>query len=327
MRKLQTIGVVKTFAVLCFILSGGFAYAATLGITPGHPDTSFTFTGSDFISYNAGTSSLVVRATPANTRFRAGEFAIPMDPFLDSNSIQQLSLTITGTVTASSATGKLTLTGEVTDFLGGGTPYSGILLTGDIVEMGSESFGTVGVMDFRMTVTGGTMSAFLTGQDIGVIVNMENSTFTGAFNADFSASPKGNLGPIDPIGTEPPVGPGTGTVGYWKNHPEAWPVEEVTAGGNTYSKTTAISLLKKAVKGDKTISMVKQLIPAMLNVANGNESSCIDATIAAANTWISQNGVLSSVKGKDPAWDIGGPLHDELDDYNNGQICAPHRGS
>ena len=30
--------------------------------------------------------------------------------------------------------------------------------------------------------------------------------------------------------------PGTGTIGYWKNHPEAWPVEEITIGRKTIQK-------------------------------------------------------------------------------------------
>jgi len=30
--------------------------------------------------------------------------------------------------------------------------------------------------------------------------------------------------------------PGTGTPGYWKNHPEAWPVEEITIGGVTIQR-------------------------------------------------------------------------------------------
>jgi hypothetical protein len=34
--------------------------------------------------------------------------------------------------------------------------------------------------------------------------------------------------------------PGTGTPGYWKNHPEAWPVQTVTVGGVSYTKAQAI---------------------------------------------------------------------------------------
>jgi len=61
-------------------------------------------------------------------------------------------------------------------------------------------------------------------------------------------------------------------------------------------------------------------------VALGNEASCIEATIAAAHAWLVSHPVGSNVKGK--AWTTsgGGALHGTLDDYNNGRLCAPHRG-
>ena len=33
----------------------------------------------------------------------------------------------------------------------------------------------------------------------------------------------------------------------------------------------------------------------------------------------------SNVSGSSTAWQTGGPLHTTLDNYNNGQLCAPHR--
>jgi hypothetical protein len=38
-----------------------------------------------------------------------------------------------------------------------------------------------------------------------------------------------------------PCGPGTGTPGYWINHPAAWPVELIEIGGFIYSKEQAIA--------------------------------------------------------------------------------------
>ena len=57
--------------------------------------------------------------------------------------------------------------------------------------------------------------------------------------------------------------------GYWKNHPEAWPVNTITIGGVTYTKEEAICYMKMPVKGDKTITMFKALVSAKLNEANG----------------------------------------------------------
>jgi hypothetical protein len=48
--------------------------------------------------------------------------------------------------------------------------------------------------------------------------------------------------------------PGTGTPGYWKKHPEAWPVQNITVGGVTYTKAQAIAWLGKVGK-DKTTTM------------------------------------------------------------------------
>lgn len=119
--------------------------------------------------------------------------------------------------------------------------------------------------------------------------------------------------------------PGTGTPGYWKNHPEAWPVTEVTVGGVTYSLSEAIALLETPGK-DRTVTMFSSLVPAMLNVAAGNDPSCVTSTIEAAQEWMTKYGPAGrGVHAASYAWKIGEPLHRLLDNYNNGMLCAPHR--
>ena len=99
--------------------------------------------------------------------------------------------------------------------------------------------------------------------------------------------------------------PGTGTPGYWKNHPEAWPVHGITVGGITYTKAQAIAWLGKVGK-DKTTTMFSSLVPAMLNVCIGNDGSCVTSTIAAANTWMATYGpVGSNVAASSYAWTHG----------------------
>ena len=137
----------------------------------------------------------------------------------------------------------------------------------------------------------------------------------------------GQLAPVTVV-CECGDGPGTGTPGYWKNHPDAWPEDSITIGGVTYSKDAAIKIMKKPVKGDKTFTMFDALVSAKLNVMIGNVSGCIDATIAAADAWMEEFGpVGSGVKagGKDSPWREGEPLSQLLDAYNNGELCAPHR--
>jgi hypothetical protein len=122
-----------------------------------------------------------------------------------------------------------------------------------------------------------------------------------------------------------PCPPGTATLGYWKTHPEAWPVDEIAVGGVTYSKADAIDIMSTPSRGDKTYDLFKQLVSAMLNVAAGNDPSCISSDITAADEWLLAHPLGSKVKGKD--WNLISATHDRLDDYNNGWLCAPYRGT
>ena len=127
---------------------------------------------------------------------------------------------------------------------------------------------------------------------------------------------------------DPPVcPPGTGTPGYWMNHPEAWPVEEITIGGEDYTTEEAIGYMGPG-KGDKTITMFKALVAAKLNVLIGNPSLCIAQTIDDADAWMAINGPVGGdgVRAKSDAWQVDGEqLYEELDLYNNGELCAPSR--
>ena len=110
------------------------------------------------------------------------------------------------------------------------------------------------------------------------------------------------------------------------NHPSAWPVEQLMIGGTMYTKIQLIAIIKRPTKNDVTYSLAQQLIAAKLNVGVGNKSSCIESTIAAADAWLTRNKLGSNVKGSSAAWVIGQPLNNTLDSYNNGLLCAPHRG-
>jgi hypothetical protein len=122
-------------------------------------------------------------------------------------------------------------------------------------------------------------------------------------------------------------GPGTGTPGYWKNHPEAWPVETITVGGVDYTKDQAIAMMDSPVKGNKCVTMFKALAAAMLNVHPevDNCDECITDTIAAADAWMAAE-CGDVVKANSGAWQCEGEdLYEELDDYNNGLLCAAPR--
>ncbi len=156
----------------------------------------------------------------------------------------------------------------------------------------------------------------------------KNPTTGGAFcptsHGDFNLD-------ITPCTFTPPPPPqcvGTGTPGYWKNHPEAWPVSSIVIGGKTYTKAQGIAAMGTSPAGDNTYTMFRHLISAKLNVLFGNNSSCIDTTITAADQWLVTYPLGSGVAGGSAAWTTGAPLATKLDDYNNGRLaCAQHRDS
>ena len=69
----------------------------------------------------------------------------------------------------------------------------------------------------------------------------------------------------------------------------------------------------------------RQVVAAKLNVLVGNDDSCISDTIADADDWMADYPLGSGVDASSEAWDVGEPLKNMLDDYNNGRLCAPKR--
>lgn len=112
------------------------------------------------------------------------------------------------------------------------------------------------------------------------------------------------------------------TQGYWKTHPEAWPVDEITIGGVTYAKAAAIDIFNTPVRGDVTYSLAHQLIAAKLNVLNGADGSAVNSTISDADAWLSANPLGSNPRGSSRPQ--GTVLAGLLDDYNNGRIGPGH---
>jgi hypothetical protein len=117
---------------------------------------------------------------------------------------------------------------------------------------------------------------------------------------------------------------GTGTPGYWKNHPDDWPVSSVMIGGKPYTAAEAKGIMGKVSK-DKTITMFSSLLAAKLNLLNGTTPDCIIGDIEKADKWMKDHPVGSNVAGASAAWAEGEPWHKAMDAYNNGLMCAPHR--
>lgn len=111
--------------------------------------------------------------------------------------------------------------------------------------------------------------------------------------------------------------------GYWKNHPEDWPVDEIDIGNVTHTKEGALIVLKGANAKDATKMLAAQLIAAKLNRLSGaspcfvhcNETINIDEIIDEADHFLE-----SYPLGSDPRADARQEaleIKDLLDAYNN----------
>lgn len=118
-------------------------------------------------------------------------------------------------------------------------------------------------------------------------------------------------------------GPGVRGMGYWKNHPEAWPVDQLTLGGRVFTKMQLLTLLRLGEKGDKTKHMLRELVAAKLNVAAGNDASCVQESIDMADSWLARFPVCSGVRASSMTWKRIMGVVKTLADYNDGELCAP----
>jgi hypothetical protein len=110
--------------------------------------------------------------------------------------------------------------------------------------------------------------------------------------------------------------------GYWKNHPEAWPVTELQLGNVTYTQEQLLDIMQEPVRGNGLVSLAHHLIATKLNVANGADPSCIEQTIADADALIDDLVVPPVGDGYLRPNEVNA-LKDVLEDYNEGQLCAP----
>jgi len=117
------------------------------------------------------------------------------------------------------------------------------------------------------------------------------------------------------------------SMGYWKNHPEAWPVNEIEIGNVTYSKEQALEILTHANARDATRMLAAQLIAAKLNRLSKaspffkyfDETINIDDIIENADSFLATHPL-----GSDPQGDARQQalqLKDILDTYNNNGEC------
>ncbi|MEO5987943.1 MAG: hypothetical protein ABIU54_10110 [Candidatus Eisenbacteria bacterium] len=119
----------------------------------------------------------------------------------------------------------------------------------------------------------------------------------------------------------------TYTQGYWKNHPGAWPVGNLTLGTVNYSAAQLMQIFNEPAAGNGLISLAHQLIAAKLNVANGaTPPAAIVTAISQADALI--GGLVAPPIGAGylaPGSTSG--LTNTLDNFNQGITGPGHCGS
>lgn len=114
----------------------------------------------------------------------------------------------------------------------------------------------------------------------------------------------------------------TYTQGYWKNHPEEWPLDNIDLGSVTYTRDESIAILEAPPCCDATLILAHQLIAAKLNVANGADPSDAAETIADADTWLTAHPLGS--QPPNPERQEALALAENLEGYNAGFTGPGH---
>jgi hypothetical protein len=116
-------------------------------------------------------------------------------------------------------------------------------------------------------------------------------------------------------------------LGFWKNH-TTWPVTSLMLGGQTYTQSQLLTILNTPVRGDASLILARQLIPAKLSLASGSLSVPIGATIASADTSLSgfQGALPLHVEPSSTAGQAMVNSASALESFNQGQVtpsCTP----
>jgi hypothetical protein len=143
---------------------------------------------------------------------------------------------------------------------------------------------------------------------------------TGSPSATPTATPSGT-----PSATPTPTGTPFACVrgqGYWKNHPDQWPVTELQLGNVTYTQEQLLAILHEPVRGNGLLILAHQLIAAKLNIAAGADPSCIQDAIAQADALIGDLVIPPIGDGYLAPRDVAS-LAGLLGRFNEGGMCAP----
>jgi hypothetical protein len=115
----------------------------------------------------------------------------------------------------------------------------------------------------------------------------------------------------------------TYSQGYWRNHPNAWPVTSLTLGTVTYQAAELMAILDNPARGNGLVILTHQLIAAKLNIANGADPSAVQQAITDGDNMIGAL-VVPPIGNGYLAPGQTGDLTETLTEYNEGTIGPGH---
>ncbi len=168
-----------------------------IGVSPEAPFLEYDNQGT--ISYDASAQALSVDATPLNFQQTVGGplgFIFVNADGSPAQFLIDIKVDNAGNLIGGVPGDDLVVTGQADvdgDFV---VDYSGVLLTGEILQFGSQdSGGPTDAYDFIFTPTGGELfDAGFYPNRLGINMTSESSTYAGDYTVDFSGGAKGTLG-------------------------------------------------------------------------------------------------------------------------------------
>jgi hypothetical protein len=118
-------------------------------------------------------------------------------------------------------------------------------------------------------------------------------------------------------------GPCTLTQGYWKNHPESWPIRTMMLGSVEYNAEQLLTILQTSADSKALVALAHQLIAAKLNLALGVNDIATDTAIIEADALI-EAAVMSAPGDDFVAVAQTSMVAEELDAFNAGVTGPGH---
>jgi len=190
------------FGALSAMFIAGTAHAQLLGLAPEDPSINYNSGGTTV--FTAVDGSLTINATPLDFTPEGGTTSIIYPLGTSPTVIVSMSLDTSCALVGGDAGGDdLTVSGDI-DLNGDFVPeYTGVLLTGEVVDFGADEnpSATAALFDVRFVITGGALvdsGDYVSGEEVGLTLTVESNNYASDCSLDWSGGAKGLIGSVEP---------------------------------------------------------------------------------------------------------------------------------